>query len=856
MIRPISVDASKFIRGGDVSSTGKRAVAEARGDIWTVPARKGSPRNLTSTSGIAERDPSWSPDGRWIAYFSDAPGEYELYITQSDGKGETRRLTTNGDTYRYHPIWSPDSKLIAFTDKTGAMHLHAIDSGETRQIDKDPWGSARRLDWSRDSRWLAYTKGEANRQTAIWLYNVEEGESHQVTSGMFVDTWPTFDRKGDYLFFATNRKFESPVHDDFGESFVFSNTDMLAVVPLRDEVGSPWAPVSDEETWAEEKEKEEGEGDSEDDETEVGTVESESDESTGQSPTGQPADDEKKELDPGDDGDGEEKDRDEDEGEAEEDAEEEKEKEEPIIIELEGFERRAIPLPVKKGGFYNLAVNDKGNLLYTRAPARGSDAEPSIKLFALPEKENGDEEGEEKTVLDGVGGFSLSADGKKLLVRKGPVAAIVDAAPDQKLDKPMSLSGMNVTIDPREEWRQMFHEAWRIQRDFFYDPNMHGVDWPAMRKHYGPMVEDCASRRDLDYVIGELIAELNVGHAYVWGGGDVEDGPEVSVGMLGVDFALNEGAYRLARIYEGSPWDLEARGPLSQPGVDVRQGDYLLAVNGAAMDTTKDPWAAFQGMAGSTVTLTVSDQPVRNDDAREVIVTLLDGEANLRYRAWIEHNRAYVEKRTDGRVGYVYVPDTASQGMSDFFRQYYGQVHKPALIVDERWNGGGHSPAPMVQAMSRPATNYWALRDGKAAPAPGDAHQGPKCMLINGMAGSGGDAFPYYFRRAKAGKLIGTRTWGGLVGISGNPALIDGGYITVPQFAFFETDGTWGVEGHGVDPDIEVIDDPALMVGGGDPQLDAAIEHLLEELKRDPHTPPKQPEYPDRSGMGVRQEDR
>ncbi len=883
-IRRRGVPVGDLIQAWDISATGKRGVFEARGDIWTVPARHGSPRNLTRTSGVAERDPSWSGDGQWIAYLSDETGEYELYITQSDGKGETRKLTTDGSVYRYNGGWSPDSKHITFTDKTGAMYLHTIDSAETELLDTEPWASPGRMQWAPDSNWIAYTKSGDNRLSSIWLYNLETKEKHQVTAGMFNDSWPTFDRKGDYLFFASNRKFTSPAYEDVGSSFIYADTDVLLAVPLRDEVGSPWAPKSDEETWGEEEEEEEDEEKGEKEEGEGGLGKKDPGEGEGDSGEkdsgegdGKEPDRARKEAangkDPKSEG---EKDDGEKEGdrkvkenddEDDEDKEDEEEEIEPVIIELEGFERRAIPLPVDKGSFYNLAVNDKGHLIYTRGPLRGSDGKPSIKIFD-PTKDDKDDKDdkndkddekkkEEKTVLDGTGSFVISADGKKLLIRKEKTMAIVKAAADQKLDKPMSLAGMTASIDPREEWRQIFNEVWRIQRDFFYDPNMHGVDWKAMRDRYGKMLADCVSREDVSFVIGELISELNVGHAYVRSAGSSADrGPSVSVGMLGADFELHDGAYRITRIYEGGAWDSDARGPLSQPGTNVQEGDFLLRVGGVPLDTSKDPWAAFQGLAKRTVTLTVSEKLEVDDDAREVVVELLGSERNLRYRAWIEKNRAYVEQKSGRKVGYIYVPDTGRNGQNDLFRQFYGQRDKQALIIDERWNGGGQIPTRFIELLNRPITNYWARRDGRDWPWPFDAHFGPKCMLINGLAGSGGDCFPYYFRATGLGKLIGMRTWGGLVGISGNPRLIDGGGITAPTFAFYETDGTWGVEGHGVDPDIEVIDDPALMVDGADPQLDAAIEHMLAEIKRNPYTPPERPPYPDRSGMGIGEEDK
>lgn len=851
-IRPKDYDGGKFVQAYDVSATGQRAVMQARGDIWTVPAKKGTPRNLTRTSGIAERDPAWSPDGQWIAYFSDATGEYELYVTQSDGRGETRQLTRDGTTFRLQPTWSPDSKLIAFYDKNGNLFVHDIAAGMTRNIDKDLSANIGRVSWASDSNWLAYTISNDNRTTSsLWLYQVSKGEKTRVTGGMFNDSWPTFDRKGDYLFLASNRNFTSPIYEDIGSTFVYADTDMLFVVPLRDEVGSPWAPKSDEEKWGEEKKKEEEKA--KEKEKEKG----------GKKEDGEKKDDDKKEDKDKKDSDKaaaedkkpEAKDEKKAEGEGDKEGEkkDEKKKEEPkpVNIELEGFERRMIALPVPKGSFMNLVVSHDGKLIYTRAAARGMDTKPSVKIFDLT-----DDEKKEKTVVDEVREFVISADGKKLLVRKDQTFAIVDAAAEQKLDKPLALGDMMGRVDPRAEWKQMFHEAWRIQRDYFYDPNMHGVDWNKLREQYGRMIDDCVSRQDVDYVIAELISELNVGHAYVMGGGDYDKEPEVSGGLLGIDYELSEGAYRISRILEGGPWDYDARGPLSQPGVKVKVGDYLLAVNGAAVDATKDPWAALHGLGGKTVVLTVSAKPTLDAEARQVVVETLKSEAGLRYRDWVERNRKYVAEKSGGKIGYVHVPNTGVDGQNELFRQYYGQVDRAAMIIDERWNGGGQIPTRFIELLNRPLTNYWASRADRDGQWPYEAHQGPKCMLINGLAGSGGDCFPYYFRQSKLGKLIGSRTWGGLVGISGNPLLIDGGRTSAPTFAFYELDGTWGVEGHGVDPDIEVIDDPALMVTGGDPQLDKAIQHLLSEIEKNGFTPAKRPKYPNRKGMGLAPEDK
>ncbi len=802
-VRVHAVDASDVIISRNISSTGKRVVVGARGDIWTIPAENGSPVNLTHTSGLAERDPAWSSDGKYVAFFSDKTGSYELYLTGEGGRGEARQLTEMKRGFLFDPEWSPDSEWISFWDNSGTFWIQKASGGEPRRVDKYTDNNGRStISWSSDSRWIAYTNQETARTPhAIWIYDVKKDVKHRVTAGMFQDTWPTFDREGKYLYFASNREISAPQYSDYGTTWIYSKTDRLYVVPLTDEIKSPLLPESDEEEWGDEKK-----GD--------------------------------------DDGDDDEEDEDDEDG---------KKKPEPVVVDLEGFERRAVAIPVEPGGFVSLAVNSDDQLVYGRISSRGDQGERAVYLIDLEED---DEDEMEKKVVEGTASFVMSSDGKKLLLfEKGGAMSLVDAESDQEKE-PVSTTGMTVMIDPRAEWRQIFTDAWRIHKAYFYDRNMHGVDWEAIRVQYGAMVDYCASREDLSFVIREMIAELNVGHAYYWGG-DLEETPDVSVGMLGCDFELHDGAYRISRILEGAPWDVDARGPLSQPGLDVKAGDYVLEVNGIRVAPDNDPWAAFQGLAERTVTLTVSERPTLDDSARRVVVEPLASDSRLRYRAWVEANRAYVEEKTDGRVGYIYVPDTGRRGQSELFRQFIGQLHKNALIIDERWNGGGQIPSRFIELLNRPVESYWAERFSEEAPPwPPDAHHGPKCMLINGLAGSGGDYFPFLFKRAGIGKLIGTRTWGGLVGISGNPRLIDGGYTSVPMFAFFETDGTWGIEGHGVDPDIEVIDDPSLMVDGGDPQLDAAIDHMLSEIERNPFTPPARPAYPDRSGMGITPEDR
>lgn len=907
-LRPQKVDASEYIVGADISPKAKRVCVEARGDIWTLPTNRGVPRNLTNTNGVAERSPSWSPDGRWIAYFADETGEYELYVTQSDGRGETKQLTTDGSCFRYSSVWSPNSEHIVFTDKTGAIYLHTI-GGDTKLVDRDPYASQVSVNWSHESSWLTYSISSDDKAATnvVWIYNVSTGEKHQVTSGFFNDSAPVFDREGKYLYFYGSRAFDRPDYEDVGQSFIYSNTEVILAVPLRSDVELPMQPESDEEEWddesdSEEKDKDDGkqeEGDDDDADpvsgtwsvaltadgipaeqrnavltlelAEDGTVTGSADTPGGE----QEIKDGKFDMDSGEltfsiDGDngditvvatikkgkisgtvtmeGQEipfkGSRNDDEDSDSED-EDDKASDEPFEIEFENMARRVFQLPIEQGSFGTLAVNDKNQLIYSRV---GEGA--SIQLFDM-----NDDEPEEKTVVSGSGMFAMTADGKKLLVFRGESGFVVSAAPGQKLEDEISTDGMTVMIDPRVEWKQVFNDAWRIQRDFFYDPTMHGVDWKAIHDHYAAMLDDCSSRADVGFVIGEMISEINVGHAYYRSGGTHDSAEDHSaVGLLGCTFEAADGRYRVAKIFEGAVWDTDARNPLRSAGVN--EGDYILAVNDRELTGKMNPYQAFEGLAGAITVLTVSDDANLDEDDRRIVLKPLESDEELRFRHWVEGRRKIVEEQTDGKVGYIYVVNTGVPGQNDLFRQYYGQLSKDALIVDDRWNGGGQIPTRFIELMNRPVTNYWARRDGRDWTWPPDAHHGPKCMLTNGMAGSGGDMFPALFRQAGLGKLIGTRTWGGLVGISGNPDMIDGSGVTAPTFAFYEKDGTWGIEGHGVDPDIVVIDDPAKMLDGADPQLNAAIKHIQGELEKNPYTAPKRPAYPDRSKFGLDPKDR
>jgi tricorn protease len=793
-------NVAKLVTHPTVSPSAKRVVVEARGELFSLPAEHGPVLNLTRTSGVAERFPAISPDGKQLAYFSDRTGEYELTIRPADGSGDERTVTKLGPGFRYHIFWSPDGTKVAFADQAMNVNIADVTTGAVESVDKGLYLlqgplEGLRASWSADSRWLAFARGVENQSSVIFLYDAKNGTLHRATSDFYSAFTPTFDPEGEYLYCLTNRTFK-PSYSDLDNSWIYANTTNVAAISLRRDVASPLAPRNDVE--GEDKKKDEEKG---------------------------------KDNKKGD------KEKDEKAKEAEK-----KEPPKPVAIDLEGLEQRLVVLPPQAGnydGAYVAAV--KGKVLVRRLPRTGmpDDEKSPLVYWDLEERE-------EKTVLADVDGFLVSGDGKKVLVWKKEDAAIVDLKPDQKMEKKLAVAALESTIDPVAEWRQLFSEAWRLERDYFYDPNMHGVDWPAMKERYGRLLDDAVTRWDVNFVIGELIGELNSSHTYR-GGGDTEKPLERAVGLLGCDFALEQGAYRIAKIYRGAPWDSEARSPLDQPGVNVKESDFLLAVNRVPVDVTRDPWAAFEGLAGKSVMLTVNATPTMTG-AREVLVETLEDDYRLRNLAWINANREKVEQATEGRVGYIYVPDTGVDGQTELVRQFTGQFMKDGLIIDERFNSGGQVPDRFVELLNRPLYTFWGVRDGRDWQWPPVAHAGPKAMLINGWSGSGGDCFPLYFKQAGVGPLIGTRTWGGLIGYSGVPLLIDGGNVTVPTFGIYSLDGEWIVEGHGVDPDIEVIDDPGLMAKGGDPQLERAIDEVMKSLAANPPKRPAKPAYPNRSG--------
>ncbi|MGE0434463.1 MAG: PDZ domain-containing protein, partial [Planctomycetota bacterium] len=783
-LRPRVEKVGDGTRNASITPAGARIVAETRGELFSVPAEHGVVRNLTRSSGVAERWPAVSPDGTRVAYFSDRSGEYELVARPLDGDGDETRLTAAplNVGFGYQPQWSPDGKTIVFVDKAMRMHRVDVATGAVTQLDKGYWmyhGELSRfaVTFSADSRWIVWSRGLENAHDAIFAFDSQTGATHQLTSGFYNDTQPAFDPDGKYLYWLSDRT-HSPMYGRVADDWIYANATNVLCAPLRTDVPSPLRPRNDDDaTKAEPKDGKD------------------------EKPPASPA---------------------------------------VVSIDVSGFESRAITLPMAAGNYNNLRAV-RGKLLVIRGRRTGESGGNS-PLVAWELKDRA-----EKEVLDNANDFEVSGNGKKLLVRRGSTFSIIDPAPKQAF-KALGTAGLEMTVDPREEWRQLFAEAWRLQRDYFYDPGMHGSDWAAMRARYEPLLAHCVTRWDVNHVIGELIGEINSSHTYR-GGGDTREAPGRAIGMLGCDYELANGHWRIRKIIRGAAWDAaDERSPLAEPGCDVSEGDYLLAVNGEPVRADREPYAALDGLANKTVELTVNSQPAA-EGARRVLVQPMGSEFNLRYRAWIEVNRKRVDDATNGRVGYCYIPNTGGQGQNELVRQFRAQFNKEAIIFDERWNGGGQIPDRFIELINRPVINYWAVRDGRDWQTPGLAHDGPKCMLINGRAGSGGDAFPHYFRERGLGPLIGTRTWGGLIGYTGVPRLLDGGNVTVPSFGIYDRDGKWIIEGTGVSPDIEVQDDPSKMWNGGDPQLDTAIMVMLRALEQGQGAKrPAKPAYPDRHG--------
>ena len=811
LARPAFRKVGTSISDFAISRTGKRAVLEARGEIFTVPAEKGQWRNITNTQGVRERAPAWSPDGTWIAYLSDKTGEYEIYLRDPEGKKEEIQVTKGYRGWAWGLSWSPDSKKIAFSDQTWTLFYVDIDKKDIKKVDKSDMNDIDYFSWSPDSKWIAYAKPGENLFGSLYLYSLEENKISRVTNGFFDDYNPVFDPDGKYLYFNSNRSWY-PQFSRFEDNFTYVLASDICVATLQADTPSPLAPESDEEEVVKPDEKK--------DES-VAKNEKKDDKKK----------DDKKKEDKAD------KDEDKTEGDGD--------KAKDIKIDLEGLENRIVALPIEPGNYFGLSAAS-GSIFYVRIPElpyfadddddRSSQA--TLMTFDLKKREA-------KEVMSGIDGYDLSADGKKILYRAKQAFGIVDAGAGKKVgDGKIETGAIEVKVDPATEWTQEYNEAWRLQRDFFYDPNMHGVDWQAMKARYAPLLGSVAHREDLNYIIGELIAELNVGHTYI-GGGDQPSFTRINVGLLGCDYAVDRpsGRFRISKIFTGRNWDKNCMAPLAQPGLNVKEGDYLIAVNGVELTYPTSPYVLFENTSGKQVVIKVA-KDASGKDAKDYTVVPVASEYWLRYNDWVESNRKKVAEATGGRVGYIHVPNTSIIGFNEFIRAFYPQFNKEGLIIDARYNSGGWPPSPMIERLSRQVLNLWGRREGKSWLSPMTAPHGRMVCLINGYAGSGGDAFPYYFREQGLGPLIGMTTWGGLVGYSRGIALMDGGFISMPDFGFYNLKGEWDVERIGVKPDIEVDNLPEEAARGRDQQLEKGIETVLERIRENPPRLPERPAFP------------
>ncbi len=783
-VRPRYEKVAGRIANASISPTGARAVFEARGEILSVPAEKGNARNLTNSSGTADRDPAWSPNGKWIAYFSDASGEYELHLRDQSGMGEVKKINLGAPSYFYEPKWSPDSKKIAYRDKRLNLWYVDIEKGVPVKVDtnmfENPF-SVNDFDWSPDSKWITYTKQLRNRLCGVFAYSLEPAKSTQITDGLSDARYPAFDRNGKYIFFTASTD-TGPTTGWLDMSAApFQTTRSVYAIVLKKDDPSPLSPESDEEKAQDAKPE----------------------------PPKMPG-----------------------------------AKPEPVsvTIDFEKITQRIVALPMAARDYIGLKAGKAGTIfLLESVPSIGTSNQPSIgsalHRFDLEKRKT-------EKILDGVTSLDISANGEKMLVGQFPGRFTIMSTilPPKPGEGNVNVAEMEVYLDPRAEWKQMYHEVWRIQRDFFYDPGFHGLDLVATEKRYQVFLETLASRTDLNYLFQEMLGNLTVGH-HNSTGGDTPQPTRYTVGLLGADYRIENGRYRFAKIYDGENWNPGTVAPLTQPGVNVVEGEYLIAVNGRELRAKDNLYAFFEETAGKQIIIKVSPNP-DGKDARNVTVVPVANEGGLRNLAWIEGNRRKVGELSGGKLAYVYLPNTGGQGFTNFNRYYFAQIDKEGAVIDERFNGGGSAADYIIDAMRRPLMNYWSTREGEDFTTPVHSIYGPKTMIINEYSSSGGDLMPWLFRKAKIGPLVGRKTWGGLVGIYSYPTLIDGGGVTAPRVAFRNTEGQLDIENKGVAPDVDVDLDPKLWRAGRDVQLEKAVEVTLDTLKKNPLKKPANGPFP------------
>lgn len=796
---PHKEDVGRSISNMTASPEGKRIVFEARGELFDVPVKEGYSLNMTKTSGAFDRDPAWSPDGKTIAFWSDKSGEYEIYFY--DVKNKTQKKVTNRNKgFGYKLYWSPDSKKIAFIDEKNDLNILNTESGVVIVADNMYWnvGHGGRqgwsVNWSADSEWITYDKGMENANNAIMVYEVSSQTVRQITSGFYSDFNPVFSTDGKYIFFGTNRSLNAAYSDMGDGTWIYPNSTQVAAIALQKDAPSLLSPKYDVYEVKEEK-KEEDE------------------------------DEEKKEEDKSDE-------------------EKEAKEEEKLTIDFQDIESRIMILPPDAGNIGTIWAFD-GKIVYRRFPNTGSNSRSSsLMVYDLKDRE-------EKEVMGDVQGAVLTADGESILIRSKGRYGIIKPAPGQKIEDAIPTSGLVMDLIPKEEWKQLFHDAWRRHRDFFYDPDMHGLDWEDVREKYGALIEDARTRWDVTNIMSNMAAELSAGHTYTFGG-DAESVKPVMTGYLGIDWEVENNKYKIARIIKPASWDTEVRSPFNSPGMEVSEGDFIHSVNGLSITSNKDPYAAFSGLSGETVLLSISNTGMEKD-AKEVVVQLLTQgeETRLRYLEWIENNRKMVDQLSDGKLGYVYMSNTSGRGQLELVRMYYGQLDKEGFIIDERFNGGGQLADRFLELITKPVVYNLHWRHGRDHTWPVKTNTGPLGMLINGWAGSGGDGLPWAFQELEAGPIVGERTLGILVGPATGHRLIDGGGITVPGARLYDNDGHWFWEGEGVSPDIEVWDDPNILVQGRDPQIERVVQEVLKNLKTQSPKMTPAPAAEDRTAQGL-----